>query len=261
MKRWLVGFAVLVACDSSPSKLDDAFDSPAWTVEERDWIQLDKNAAPLDSHLELLRVANDQLQSTPEDIARRADALVAWMDAGGSVPSAWLDPSYGASQMCGLGVPRLVASRPHDDRLFEAGLYAAAKLRRNGVGIVDEGCARYILMKLMDLRPIAPAFAVKYAPTDAEVFRVFASEAVTARRTSGEQAAAGRQLSEKDYDWLALMRRLANAPTERVAFLAFLTALEVEHPGTWAGWMTKIARRMFGNVDAYQHWLANRQTL
>jgi hypothetical protein len=260
--KWLLALAVLAACEENPSRLDATFDSaPGWTVEERDWIQLDKNAAPLDAHLDLLRIATDYTKSTPTDISRRADALIAWMDARGSVPSAWVDTSYGASQMYGLSIPQLVASRPGDDRLFEAGLYAAAQLRRNGIGIVDDVGAHFIVTKLMKLRPIAPAFADKYAPTDAEVFRVFASEAVTARRSSGEQAAAGRPISSEDSDYLALIRRFATAPTERAAFLSFLTRLQVEHPGTWGGWMMSTARRMFSSVDAYQRWLANRQTL
>ncbi|NVB83065.1 MAG: hypothetical protein HOV81_32100 [Kofleriaceae bacterium] len=262
MKCWLLALAVLAACEENPSRLDDAFDSsPGQTLEERDWLELDKNGAPLDAHVDLLLLACDHTKNTPADIARRADALIAWMDARGSVRSAWLDTSYGVSQMYGLSIPQLVASRPGDDRLFEAGLYAAAQLRRNGIGVVDDIGAQFIVTKLMKLRPIAPPVADKYAPSDAEVFRVFASEAVTARRSSSEQAAAGRAISTEDNDYLALIRRFANAPTERAAFLAFLTKLQVEHPGTRVGWLMTTARRMFSSVDAYQRWLANRQTL
>lgn len=263
MKRWWLGLVVLAACEENPSRLDGAFGSPeAWTQEEKDWMEIDRKAAPVDAHLELLREASaiPPTKFDPAELSRRADLLIAWMDAGGNVPPAPLVSSTVGTDSLDILSSLVIPSRPDDDRLFEAGLYLATQWRRNGVGLADEVRARVLVMKLMKEHPIAPAFADKYAPNDAEVIRTFAAEAGFARRATLESKAARRDAPGDD-EYLELMRRFAHAPPTRAAFLAYLAQLVVESNSQWAPYMLKQARGMFAHVDAYQRWLASRQTL
>lgn len=147
----------------------------------------------------------------------------------------------------------LVEARPDDERLFEAGLYAAWKLRRDGTGLIAAMMTRVLTTKLVALRPVAPPFAARYAPTDEEVFRLFASEATFVRgallETEEREAEAAVEL--------AMWRDFANAPTERAAFLAFIDHAVHAHPGSRvAPLLRNYAERMLGAVDAYQAWLA-----
>jgi hypothetical protein len=150
-------------------------------------------------------------------------------------------------------ISQAIAAFPDDDRLFEAGLYAAQQLRRDGFGVLAAMLSSAITERLTTQRPLAPAFAAKYAPTDAEVFRLFATEAVFALRMGSEQ------------DWpeeakaLAFARTFASAPTDRTAFVAFLEAgtTALGEPTTKKMWLDH-ASRQFESVDSYNAWLAKK---
>lgn len=251
-------FVLLAACEQQPSKLDDMpLESEARVADEKAWIAIEERALPMS-------IRNDLLQTAIAfpyrgTIDQAAAALVAWMDAGGSVPAP-TTVRASSSAAFELNAPRileLVRAKPEDDRLFEAALYAAWKLRSDGTGSLAAMLSRVLTKRLAELRPVPPAFAAKYAPTDAEVFRLFASEAMFMYRATlehGEQTGSDeRAVVEAD---LAMSRELASAPTERTAFLAFLFRLRIAHPtSAVADLNLKLAPGMFAAVDDYQKWL------
>ena len=127
-------------------------------------------------------------------------------------------------------------------------------MRRDGTGYMAGMMANVITTKLVALRNAPPSFAAKYAPTDEEVFRLFASEAMFARRVTFE---LDDHLNPQSAVELAMWRELANAPTERAAFLAFVGRTIEAHPKSiGAGLMRKYAEQMFAAVDDYQKWLS-----
>jgi len=241
----------LVGCEEQPSKLDGLPDeSDVRWAESQAWVALEERALPMSTRNDLLQTA----VAIPDrgTIDERAAALVAWMEASGSVPV--------ATTMAALNSPafdfyttriiELVKARPDDDRVFEAALYAAWKMRRDGTGYLAAMLANAITTKLAALRDAPPPFAAKYAPKDEEVFRLFASEAMFARRVTFEldDPESGVEI--------AMWREFANAPTERAAFLAFVGRTIDAHPKSLgAGLMRKYANGMFAAVDDYQKWL------
>jgi hypothetical protein len=250
--------AVLLAlggCEDQPSKLDDLPESATRTSEWQDWATIEEHALPISARNDLLQAA--VAVPSRRTIDERAAALVAWMDAGGSVPA--------ATTMAAIGLPvfelhttqivELVKARPDDERLFEAALYTASKLRRDGTGLMAAMMARALTSKLVALRAVPPTFATRYAPTDDEVFRLFASEAMFVR---GALLEVEEREAEAAVE-LAMWRDFANAPTERAAFLAFIDHTVHEHPSSRvAPSLRKYAERMFGAVDAYQAWLGRQ---
>lgn len=252
MHAMLAVFVALTGCEDQPSKLDDLPTQPdPPPADWQAWDAIAKRALPISSRNELLQAA--VAVPNARAIDERAAALVAWMDAGGSVPA--------ATTMAALGLPvfelhttriiELVKARPDDDRLFEAALYAAWKLRRDGTGLVAAMMARVLTTKLVELRAAPPPFAARYAPTDEEVFRIFASEAMFVRGALLDTDRTSDAAVE-----LAMWRDFANAPTERAAFLAFIDHTVDAHPSSRvAPSLHKYAERMLGEVDAYQAWL------
>jgi hypothetical protein len=242
----------LAGCDDQRSKLDELPETdPRW-VEVQDWATIEAHALPMSVHNDLLQVA--VAVPNRRTIDERAAALIAWMDAGGSVPAATRMATLGSPgfDLSTAQVLELVKARPADERLFEAALYAAWKLRRDGTGLMAAMMARALTTKLVALREVPPPFAARYAPTDEEVFRLFASEAMFVR---GALFELEEREAEAAVD-LAMWRDFANAPTERAAFLAFIDHAVHEHPSSRvAPSLRKYAERMFGAVDAYQAWL------
>ncbi len=242
---------LLVGCESNPSVLDDL--GTGIPPAAHRWRLIEARAQPLSARLDLLHAAVRGPRA-PDEIVRRCDELVAWMDARGSVPAAPLMAAFYDSGVDGIfGLMRAcVTARPADDRTFEALLYAAARMRGDGAGIIDGIIAGAITKYLAEQRPLAPSFAVNYAPTDAEVFRLFAAEAIFARRATQE----ARVDSDAD---LALHESLANAPLERAAFLAYLDAEIAKRPDAPLGKLLATwARKSFATVDAYRAWIAAR---
>jgi hypothetical protein len=254
MKRALVICFALAGCEQQPSMLDDLPDRRfAEITEFEDWAAIEERALPLSVHNDLLQ----QAVAIPArgSVDERAAALIAWMDAGGSVPIATTAATLGhrAFDVSPIQIVELVNAKPDDDRLFEAALYAASKMRRDGTGYVAAMLAHIITNKLSQARPVAPSFAAKYAPTDEEVFRLIAAEAMWVRRTSFEYEAPAERARSAD---LAMWRTFANAPRERAAFLAFIDRTCAAHPkAQTCAMLRRYADRMFDVVDRYQVWL------
>lgn len=242
--RCLVVGLALASC-SNPSVIDDLGGGiPASALT---WRQIEERAEPMSSRLDLLRSATRGPRETPAEVAQRCDELIAWMDARGTV----LPPPLMAS-FNDLGVDGLLAltraclaARPADDRMFETLLYTAARLRGDGVGIVDSMIAAAITRQLAKHRPVPPAFASKYAPTDAEVFRMFAAEALFVRR-------AMHEIGQDGGPDLALHVAISRAPLERNEFLAHLASEVAARPDAS---FYAFAKRQFEEVDAYRAWL------
>jgi hypothetical protein len=124
-----------------------------------------------------------------------------------------------------------------------------------------------LVRKAIVARPSAPVFAASFAPTDAEVPRAFAAEAMAiariaawstsadAARVSGRGEASYRELArsrlEGSGDPLAGLAWLATAPADRDGFLAALA----EHASANQV-LTRQARVLYDSIDAYRRWLA-----
>jgi hypothetical protein len=246
----------LAGCEQQPSKLDELPDElDVHRADWQAWLAIEQRALPMSMRHDLLEKA----VGIPNEgsVAERAAALVEWMDAGGSFPVATTTTlGSPAFEFYPGRLIELVEARPDDDRLFEAALYTAGKLRRDGTGYLAAALANMITSRLAELRPMPPQLAAKYAPTDAEVFRLIASEAMYARHATFEiEGPLERRRSAE----LALWREFANAPRERGAFLAFVDKTVAAHPKSVLGTMIReYAERMFDAVDRYQTWLRDR---
>jgi hypothetical protein len=249
--------AIVVAACSRPSPLERALeagsdDSAAWRAIAFRARPFDTAAAQLDAAL----VAT----SPPERVA----ALEAWVAAGGRIgrvpPLRAIDAGDLTVAIGALGLDAAAASGS-DDRALEAALYTAQRLRRDGDDLTATTAAVAIVRKAIQVRPRPPVLAAGYAPTDAEVVRGFAAEAMALARTyawsttadaARVPARAGK--SYKDLaagDPLADWTWLADAPTDRDGFTAALA----RHAGH-APELVRYARTLFDNVDAYRRWLA-----
>jgi hypothetical protein len=206
------------------------------------------------------------------DPARRAAGLVAWMDAGGGLaPIPHVRPVDDNDRTMALGMLALEAlPAGADDHTVEAGLYLAQHMRRDGDSMLSAMLAIAITRKVAQLRPHAPAFAAKYAPSDAEVVRAFDAEALWVARTAAWALTADASrvgaATGATYQELAKLRAddplhewgwLAAAPGDRAGFLAALDAhAAAVGPDDAARELPKYAAKLFGEVDAYQQWLA-----
>lgn len=251
MRLKVVVLLALAGCEEQPSKLDALPDeTEIRSAESQAWSAIEERALPMSIRNDLLQTAVAFPDRGTAD--ERAAALVAWMDAGGSVPVATTMAAFSspAFEFYSTRILELVRARPADERIFEAALYAAWKIRRDGTGYMAGMMANGITTKLVTLRDVPPPFAAKYAPTDEQVFRLFASEAMFARRLTFE-------LDDRESAVeLAVWRDFASAPTERAAFLAFVSRTVEAHPNSvGAGPMRKYADGMFAAVDDYQKWL------
>ena len=248
MLRIVVLVCALAGCETNPSLLDGVgggIDSRTTT-----WRAIEARAAPMSARLDLLRSATRGPRTTPAELRQRGDDLIAWMDAGGMVPPPPLLSAFndlGIEGIVGL-VRESLAARPTDDRMVEAVLYVAAHLRRDGTGMLDGVVANAIMEELLRARATPPTFAARYAPTDAEVYRLFATEAMFARRATFE-------IGHDDGGALAFHEQLAGAPTERAGFLAALQQAGAPL-GTLGTMYMAHATTLFGAVDNYRAWLA-----
>jgi hypothetical protein len=230
----LVAVALLVAC-SGPSH--DDCDDEAW---ER-IADLAGTAPRTDPVIDHLRAA----ASYHLDQAKRITELEAWAEAGGRVvhfdPVDTFDDFLG---VCGIGL-RIAKERADDDRALEAALYLGQQLRANGA--LMNGMTGFAIARLAaEHRKNAPPFAARYAPTDAEVFRMFAGEAIWARTSpDGDRDAA-------DATW----RWLADAPRDRTGFTGAVYARAIAGTDMMAPITPLFAEKAYASVDTYQRWLA-----
>jgi hypothetical protein len=258
MRSMATALLVLAGCEEQPSKLDDLTEGGARWAELEAWATIEERALPLSIHKDLLEAAIAIPDRGTTD--QRAAAVVAWMEAGGSIPAATTVAAIGSPgfDLFAMRIVRLVEARPNDERLFEAALYAAWKFRTDGTGYLAAMMASALTHKLTALRDVPPPFAAKYAPTDQEVFRLFASEAMFARRATFD---LGEQNNPGGAEELALWREFADAPTERTAFLAFVRRAVDAHPNALGRELMRIhVEKMFAAVDAYQTWLGRSST-
>lgn len=246
---------VLVGCDAAPSQLDTLVDRRAVPEEYRAWVEIERRSRPLGVRNELLVAATRGPRTTPADRQARIAELLRWMDAGGSVPSSSLFAALNETTPDGLLslVREAVRADPANDRLIELALYAAARQRADGEGVLAGVLAHALVALAIEARPTAPQVAAKHAPSDAEVIRLFASEAVFARRAALEVG----DPEDVRHD-LAMWRELfASDPRARASFHAAMDAAAARYPhASTTSFVRAQAAQLFANVDAYQRWLA-----
>lgn len=243
----------LAACEQHPTKLDYLERmvppvDPAWATSA-------ERAQPVGVGLEHWRVAVEPDPSKRASLERRREALLTWFDMRGRLPDDTGDindvgDAYDGVLLLGRD---LMAAYPSDDRVCEALLYAASRMRREGYGAFATMVGLGVTRQVIERRPTPPAYARDYAPTDAEVFRMFATEAVWLRRREAQWS--GTDIAAE----LAVHRAMADAPQERAALWPFLDRVERAHPRSRLPAVLRMnAKRMFDDVDAYQAWLAKR---
>jgi hypothetical protein len=182
------------------------------------------------------------------------------MDAGGTLPDvpAEIFLTSDDDTRAFLVLRAASEARPDDDQVLELELYLASRLRRDGIGFMGAMLASGIVRSIVKRRPVPPPFAAKYAPTDEEVFRTFASEAMWLRHNAdwfrrGSDMQASNEIDAE----LAMWQSLADAPQERAAFRAYIAELPARHPKSLnAPMLTMYADKLFEAVDAYRAWLA-----
>jgi hypothetical protein len=251
--------ALLWAC-AAPSPLELAPSAAA--DDSAAWRELARRARPLD-------VASGELdaaiaaRSEPDKVA----ALEAWMAAGGRL---WEVPPRRAVEAGDVALSAAAAAiaaaeaGESDDRALAAALYTAQRLRRDGTDLTAAAAAAAIIRKAIAARPHAPTFAAAYAPTDDEVARGFAAEAMALARLEAWSSSADaahvafdRASSYRDHaarpgdDPLAAWTWLATAPTDRDGLVAAIVA-----HGGGGDELLHQARVLYDSVDAYRRWMA-----
>ncbi len=263
--RALAAFVALVASAAcaNPSPLDrtsPAGNDPTQAADATAWREIAARARPLDTGGELLDIA-----LTATSLAERLAALETWAAAGGRIARVPPRRAFGAGDLpVAIGKLGLdaAAAAATDDRALQAALYTAQRLRRDGDDLVSATVAVAIIRKVIQVRPHAPAFAASFAPTDAEVVRGFAAEAmaVTRLRAWAETPDAARVpardgKSYRDFaaggDPLAAWTWLATAPEDRAGFTAAIAKHADADPA-----LARYAQILFDDVDAYRRWMA-----
>nr|HEX4312883.1 hypothetical protein [Kofleriaceae bacterium] len=247
------------------------------------WREIATRARPIDASSELLERA---LDGDITQLNVKTQFLEQWTDAGGRLTTTphvrpfddndramaigmlglqILEGSSGEHTNVGVGL----AAVP-DDRTFEAALYLAQRMRRDGDSMLYAMLAVAIERKVMQLHRQPPAFAATYAPTDAEVVRAFDAEAMWVARTAawaqtddasrvtdlGGTASYKDLLKLRDSDPLTEWSWLASAPSDRGGFEATLAARAAAAPqGDPARELPDYAKKLYETVDAYQQWL------
>jgi len=177
------------------------------------------------------------------DGAQRIAEIEAWAEAGGQVID--FDPLNDPDHLYDAFVVGIRIAKDHadDDRALEAALYLGQQLR--GCGPLTNGMIGFAIARFAaEYRSQPPPFAARYAPTDAEVFRMFAGEAMWMRTSP----AGDRDEAEKQWRWLA------SAPRDRLGFTGALSAqtfMQAVWPFTY-----EYADKAYDAVDEYQRWLA-----
>jgi hypothetical protein len=259
--RAVAALVVAVAACEAPSPLElapsaDPHDDTAA------WHEMARRARPLD-------VASGELDGVfaAQTDADKIAALEAWMAAGGRLwevpPRRALEAGDDALAVAMVGITAAQVGAT-DDRALAAALYTAQRLRRDGADLTAAAASAAIVRKAVAVRPHAPTFAAAFAPTDEEVARGLAAEAMAIARlvawSSSVDAARvddGRGATYRDHaahagdDPLAAWTWLATAPTDRDGLLAAIGA----HDGNRTG-LLRQARTLYDSVDAYRRWMA-----
>lgn len=264
MKLWLLGLVFVAACDENPSRLDTVApptSAPPPSEQAKAVRALDGMAAPIGSRLDLYTKAVAGPRRTDAELDARLADLSAWKDAHGTVPSLDTDGVGEGDGIFAL-LRAAIEKRANDDRVAELVLYTTQRLRQDGTGVLAGSISEALLKQLMEKRPLPPANAEAYAPTDADIIRVFASELAWSRRMEVEMIAKGDLHGEVDLQQRsAFLIRFTEAPVDRAGFLAFLAREAATRRGRFPTMLQSYAVRLYASVDAYQRWLANRQTL
>jgi hypothetical protein len=270
-------------CRDHASKLDPAAAPTIGVTSPAAWPTLEARAAALEppGPSTALDGALDAFARAPADLGPITQGLLSWFDAHGGLPAPAarpIDESPHAFQLYKLG-QAVLEGHPDDDRVVEAVLALARRMRRDGHNLIAVTMGLSLATRVTALRHAAPPFAARYRPEDAEVRRAFAVEAIAIRASAtwstsddGKRAAAERTTgghheplpSADDYAHaVEFLGHFGDAPTDRAPFLAFVKQLTT----TTAAGRSKVvdrmlaildreATRMFSEVDGYAHWLA-----
>jgi hypothetical protein len=222
------------------------------------WTTIAARARPFDTGREQL-----DAMLTTKDPAQQKAALIAWARAGGRwfrlpqvrpIGAGGSDDDVIAYAMI---TTELVKAHPDDDTLVEAGLYLAQRMRREGNDILTAIGAIALQRGIIAARPQAPSFAARYAPSDQEAIRAFEAEAMAVSRTVafGRDGNGVRTETMVDSTDLAQWAWLADAPTERDAFVRAIKARGSSHPDEVATSFPMYTDKLFGAVDDYRAWL------
>ncbi|HTR49405.1 MAG TPA: hypothetical protein VMJ10_01780 [Kofleriaceae bacterium] len=215
-----------------------------------------RNHAEPDRGAELPTLA--ELARTPDELDAAADphldeaarvaALETWAEHGGRivVPTAPTDTFVQGRELAFAVAARIAKDKPDDDRALEAALYAAQRLRRDNPTLLRAMLSTGITIEAIRHRAHPPAFAARYAPTDAEVVQALAGEALYSARAHAEHPDAADPWPS--WAWLA------TEPRDRSSVLSQM----FQHLPPWSMYSgeSEMAVRMYIAVDDYQRWLA-----
>jgi hypothetical protein len=223
-------------------------------------------------------------KGSPDTVGLSVKALVDWSQQGGALPPLPVKPIDAVSARFAYFkmASALVATRVEDPSVVEATLYLAQRMRQEGATLQEVTLGGQLADQVTSLAKIAPAFAAKYAPVDAEFIHAFAVEGkhlqdLTAwmQTEDGKQTAAAAAASgsgsaaimvpttEQMQEAVGLFAAINDKPpADKASFLIHLKA-KVE-PSTkssnkitadTAKVLPSHADRLFGYVTGYQAWL------
>jgi hypothetical protein len=230
------------------------------------WHEMARRARPFDVASSELDAA---LAATTD--ADKIAALEAWMAAGGrlwDVPPR--RPVEAGDDALAVVMAAIAAAQAGatDDRALAAALYTAQRLRRDGADLTANALAVAIVRKAIAARPHAPTFAAAFAPTDDEVARGFAAEAMAisrylawsttadAARLASDTGASYRDLARTlDENPLDKWSWIATAPTDRDGLLAAI-GTHIGNDNQLRDSLLAQAHKLYDSVDAYRRWMA-----
>ena len=218
------------------------------------WPEVERLATPLVPAADgsLLDRALDQV--TLDDVPEAAlDAAIAWRKAGGGLP--WRGGRVIEDQrpMFAFKLGKaLVERRAADPEAIHTALYLAHRLRAESPAMFDVVVGFELTKQVVAGKH---ASRPELAPTDTEVRRALAAEAVHAVGLVSEDARADAATTEQvKGHYVALV---IGAPADREAFVAHVEAMQKKFEKSQmmsmlvTPRMPKLVREMFETVDAY----------